>query len=60
MSIQESNIYRDERIAKLITFKNEGFNPYPHKLNQPIQNTSHKYFLFVLVDMRTYDTALEL
>ena len=31
MSIQESNIYRDERIAKLVMLKNEGLNPYPHK-----------------------------
>jgi len=33
MSIQESNIYRDERIAKLVMLKNEGLNPYPHKFN---------------------------
>ena len=33
MSIQESNIYRDERITKITKLKNEGFNPYPHKFN---------------------------
>jgi len=36
-----SNIYRDERITKLINLKNDGFNPYPHKFE--ITKTFEKF-----------------